>query len=100
MTSKRRCCTKTRPMPNSAIYLCILSLAAVFGGCATKPPVIVMCEQPDRELVKTLDFCPAAGSLGELEDCLVEFVHKTLPADNAKKAELLRQLETLKQRRE
>ena len=59
-----------------------------------------MCEQPDRELVKPLEFCPAAGSLGKLEDCLVEFVHKTLPADNAKKAELLRQLETLKQRRE
>jgi len=35
-----------------------------------------------------------------LEDCLVEFVHKTLPADNARKTELLRQLEILKQRRE
>ena len=70
------------------------------SACATsKPPVVVVCEPPDSKLVVPLMF-PEVQSLGELEDALVEFVRKTLPADNARKDELLRQLDSLKKPRE
>lgn len=67
-------------------------------SCASTPPVIIQCEQPDASLIIPLMF-PEAENLGELEDALVQFVRKTLPEDNARKSELLRQLETLRQPR-
>ena len=73
----------------SIIFLFLLS------ACATKPPVVIVCEPPDSKLVVPLMF-PEVENLGELEDALVEFVHRTLPADNARKDEILRQLEKLK----
>ena len=75
----------------------ILLSAFLSAGCATKTPVTIVCEMPDEKLIKTLEFCPEAEKLGQLEDCLVDFVHKTLPEDNARKTELLHQIE--KQRR-
>ena len=74
-------------------------LILLLSACATRPAVTVVCELPDDRLIRPLEFCPPADNLGSLEDCLVEFVHSVLPADNAKKAELLRHLETLRQQR-
>ena len=76
----------------------LIFIVPLIVSCASKPPIIVQCEQPDASLIVPLMF-PEAENLGELEDALVEFVRKTLTEDNARKTELLRQLETLHQPR-
>ena len=90
-----------KPTMRSGKFLFTGLLAVGFGlSCATKTPVVIVCEPTDEKLIQPLTFCPPADNLGSLEDCLVDFVHRALPADNARKTELLRQLEILKQRRE
>lgn len=73
----------------------IAVLCLLLVGCASRPPVTLVCEQPDLTLIVPLTV-PQADNLGELEDVLVEFVRKTLPADNARKEQLIRQLERLR----
>lgn len=55
----------------------------------------VLCAPPDAELIQPLEPCPPSLTAGELEDCLVELVRVALPADNARKDELRRQIEQL-----
>mgnify|MGYP001558538125 FL=1 len=47
---------------------------------------------PDEKLIVPLAFCQPVTTLGEWEDCVVRFIHETLPLDNQRKAELLKQI--------
>lgn len=85
-------------MKNIAIgarLACILWLAAVSGGCATRPPsVTISCSQPDSALIVPLDPPPPVSTAGELEDELATFFNVTLPLDNQRKAELRGQIDS------
>jgi hypothetical protein len=85
-----------RRISPGARLACILWLAFAFGACATRPPVVVICEPPDPALLVNLEF-PATPTLGELEDQLTTFVRETLPLDNARKDEMRRQIIKLRQ---
>ena len=74
--------------------VCILFLFSVSGGCVTRTPVVIIAPSPDVNLIVPLSFCPPAEKIGDLEDCLVNFVNETLPLDNQRKAELLKQIKS------
>ena len=83
---------KTKATGSLGKLACILLLCSAFGSCATRPPVVVIAPPPDVNLIVPLSFCPPAETIGVLEDCLVKFVHETLPLDNQRKVELLKQI--------
>lgn len=81
----------------TAMALCLLLLILMHSGCASRTAVVQTgCEIDETLIVKLDERYPGANApLGTIEQTIPEFV-KDIRGDNARKDQLLKQLEKCK----